>query len=57
MKLWQRQLRRDAKTEQVYLSIWDIIYGKGFKPKSFPKGTGTPVTIDMLEEVRIAFVL
>lgn len=57
MTQWQRILREEAKTQQLYLSIWQLIPGKGgFNPKQFPKGTGTPVAINMIQEVKIAFV-
>ena len=57
MTQWQRILRQEAKTERVYLSVWQLTYGKGgFDPATYPAGTGTPVTIDMIQEVKIAFV-
>lgn len=56
MKLWQRTLRQKAGTQQLFLSIWDIIYGKGFNPSIYPAGNGTPVTIDVLRQVPIPFI-
>jgi hypothetical protein len=56
MKLWQRTLREVAKSPSLALSIWDIAYGNGFNPATYPAGNGVPVTIDMLEAVRIEFV-
>ena len=43
--------------QSLVLSIWDITYGNGFDPATYPAGNGVPVTIDMIREVRIAFVL
>lgn len=55
MKLWQRGLRSAAKTSRVFLSIWDIVYGKGFNPATYQAGMGTPVTIDAIRRVPIVF--
>lgn len=55
MILWQRGLRQAAKSSRLFLSIWDIIYGKGFIPSTFPAGNGTPVTIDVIRRVPIVF--
>ena len=52
---WQRTLRQKAKVENLYLSVWDIMLGKGFVPTVYPAGTGIPVSIDDLEEVNIPF--
>lgn len=56
MELWQRGLRQAAKTANLFLSIWDIIAGKGFNPATYPAGTGTPVLFEDLEKVPITFV-
>ncbi len=56
MRLWQRTLRQKARTQQLFLSVWDIIYGKGFNPGIYPAGNGVPVTIDVLRQVLIPFV-
>ncbi|MGB8348258.1 MAG: hypothetical protein WCD86_25475 [Ktedonobacteraceae bacterium] len=57
MTMWQRTLRGKAKTERVYLSIWQLIPGNGgFNPTLYKAGTGTPVTINMIQEVEIKFV-
>lgn len=53
---WQRVLRQKAKTEKLYLSLWDIQRGKGFNPATYPAGNGVPVTPDMLEKVSIPFL-
>lgn len=55
MKSWQRILRQQAKTNQLFLSIWDIMSGKGFNPATYPAGTGIPVTIDDVRKVPIDF--
>jgi hypothetical protein len=56
MRLWQRELRQAAHTTLLFLSIWQMHPGKaGFDPKKFPAGTGTPVTIDDLQQVFIRF--
>jgi hypothetical protein len=55
MQSWQWTLRQKAGTNMLFLSIWDILKGKGFDPKSYPAGRGTSVTIDDLEEVSIEF--
>ena len=57
MIYWQRSLRQEAKTDKLYLSIWDIIRGKGFAPVTNRAGTGTPVAITDLRQVPIRFVL
>lgn len=56
MVYWQRTLRQKAKTNKLYLSIWQIVPGKGFAPTVYPGGTGIPITIDDIEEVKIEFV-
>lgn len=57
MIYWQRSLRQKVKTDKLYLSIWDIIRGKGFAPVTNRAGTGTPVAITDLRQVPILFVL
>lgn len=56
MRFWQSTLRQKAKTQQVFLSIWDIVGGKGFNPATYPAGTGIAVTVDVLRKVPIQFV-
>ena len=56
MKIWQRTLRQKAKINNLFLSIWDIIPGKGFNPANYPAGTGTPVAIADIRKVVIQFV-
>lgn len=55
MVLWQAGLREKARTENLFLSIWDIAPGKGFAPTVYPGGTGIPVGIDDLRKIDIAF--
>lgn len=55
MVSWQRVLRQKAKTNNLYLSIWDITPGKGFIPIVYPAGTGIPITLSDLERIRIQF--
>ena len=55
MKSWQRVLRQKARTNSLYLSVWDIIFGQGFVPSTYPAGNGTPITIDALRKVPIRF--
>jgi hypothetical protein len=54
MVSWQSGLRQVAGIPNLFLSIWDLGF-KGFSPKRFPAGTGTPVTIDALHMVDIPF--
>jgi hypothetical protein len=56
MRFWQSSLRQRAKMQQVFLSIWDILGGKGFDPATYPAGNGVPVTADILRKVPIQFV-
>lgn len=56
MKSWQRTLRQQANTNRLFLSIWDIMPGRGFNPATYPAGTGTPVTVDDLRKVSINFI-
>jgi len=53
---WQRTLRQKANTDKVSLSIWEIPFGQGFDPATYPIGTGIPITQDMIEKVRIQFL-
>ena len=55
MVSWQAVLREKARTQNLFLSIWDIAPGKGFAPTVYPGGTGIPVTIDDLRKIDIAF--
>jgi Tfp pilus assembly protein PilV len=57
MVSWQKVLRQKAKTNNLYLSIWDIAPGKGFIPTVNPAGTGIPITIGDLERIHIQFAL
>lgn len=56
MRFWQSTLRQKAKMPQVFLSIWDIVGGKGFNPATYPAGTGITVTVNMLRKVPIQFI-
>jgi hypothetical protein len=53
---WQRTLRQKARSDSVFLSIWDLPQGKGFNPKKYPAGTGTPVSADASRQVPIQFL-
>jgi hypothetical protein len=57
MASWQANLRREAKTQLLYLAIWDIKPGSpsAFLPTVAPKGTGTPVAIVDLRRIPIRF--
>lgn len=57
MVTWQRNLRVAARTNSVFLSIWDIRFKSksGFDPAKYLAGTGIPVAIADLEKVMIAF--
>ncbi len=55
MQSWQRTLRQKARTNMLFLSIWNIPRGKGFDPKRYLAGRGPSVAIDDLEEVFIEF--
>lgn len=55
MGLWQRELRQEVHTNRVFLTIWQLRVGKGFRPKQFPGGTGTPVTINDIQQVFVTF--
>ena len=56
MQNWQRELRQEVHTNLVFLSIWQLRFGQGgFDPKQFPGGTGTPVTINSIQQVFIRF--
>lgn len=55
MKSWQRTLRQIVKTNNLFLSVWDIAPEKSFAPSTYPAGIGTPIAADDLEEVRIQF--
>jgi hypothetical protein len=57
MVSWQANLRREAKTQLLYLAIWDIRPNSpsAFLPTVAPKGTGTPVAIVDLRRVPIRF--
>ena len=59
MVTWQRTLREKAKTNNLYLSIWDIRPGtkSSIIPATYPAGTGIPVAIEDLRKVPIHFVL
>lgn len=57
MVYWQRTLRQKARTNNLYLSVWEIEGGKGFVPTVYPAGTGTPIAITDLRQVPIRFVL
>lgn len=59
MITWQRMLREKAKTNRLYLSIWDITprSKSSIIPATYPAGTGTPVAIEDLRKVPIRFVL
>lgn len=57
MRLWQRELRQAAHTNQLFLSIWQLRPGRGgFNPKKFPAGIGTPVAMANIQQVFIRFV-
>lgn len=57
MVYWQRSLQQKAKTNKLYLSVWDILRGKGFVPTAYPAGTGIPVAITDLRQVPVRFIL
>jgi hypothetical protein len=59
MITWQRTLREKARTNNLYLSIWDIRprSKSSIIPATYPAGTGTPVAIEDLRKVPIRFVL
>lgn len=54
MTNWQSGLQAAAGTPNLFLTIWDLD-DRGFSPKKFPAGTGTPVAIGDLRQVPIAF--
>lgn len=55
MVSWQAVLREKARTQNLFLSVWDIAPGKGFVPTVYPGGTGTPVSIEDLRKIDLAF--
>lgn len=57
MVSWQRTLRTIVRTNNLYLSIWDLLPGKGFDPSAHPAGSGKPVAIGDLRKVSISFAL
>lgn len=58
MMPWQRGLRQAAKTNNLFLSIWDIRFGSksAFIPATYPAGSGTPVAIEDVRKVPINFI-
>lgn len=57
MVTWQKGLREAARTDNLFLLVWDIKFlsKSGFDPAVSRAGNGTPVAIGDLEKVEIAF--
>jgi hypothetical protein len=57
MVSWQATLRHRARTNVLYLAIWEIQLGtpSAFSPTEQPKGTGTPVASADLRRVTVRF--
>lgn len=55
MVYWQRTLREKARTNNVFLSVWDIGFQQGFNPKLYPAGLKSAITTVGIENVRINF--
>jgi hypothetical protein len=57
MVSWQATLRHRARTNVLYLAIWEIQLGtpSAFSPTAQPKGTGTLVASADLRRVTIRF--
>jgi hypothetical protein len=55
MVYWQRTLREKARTNNLFLSVWDIGFQQGFNPKLYPAGLKSTITIAGIENVHINF--
>ncbi len=55
MVYWQRTLREKARTNNLFLSVWDIGFQQGFNPKIYPAGLKSAITINGIENVAINF--
>ena len=53
MVSWQREFQVEAGKSNLFLSIWQIIDGKGYSPAKLPQGK--PVQQSDIEEVPISF--
>lgn len=55
MVYWQSILQQKARTNNLFLSVWDIGLQQGFNPKLYPAGLKSAITLDGIENVHINF--